>query len=102
MAAGGNATRPETLNGRLPLEDGSDRRETLPKRVSGDSRRFIFRSRKNEKKLRTLKVRLPPRMIPISLKLGQNAFQTIPDISFFDATKRISAFFFEKLSSVRS
>ena len=36
----------ETSNGRLPLEDGSDRRETLPKRVSGDSRRFIFRRQK--------------------------------------------------------
>ena len=33
----------ETLNGRLPLEDGSDRRETLPKRVSDDSRHLIFR-----------------------------------------------------------
>ena len=32
----------ETLNGRLPLEDGSDRRETLPKRVSDNSRRFNF------------------------------------------------------------
>ena len=33
----------KTLNGRLPLEDGSDRRETLGKCVSEDSRRFIFR-----------------------------------------------------------
>ena len=33
----------QTLNGRLPLEDGSDRRETLPKRVSDDSRHLIFR-----------------------------------------------------------
>ena len=33
----------ETSNGRLPLEHGSNRRETLPKRVSGDSQRFIFR-----------------------------------------------------------
>ena len=37
----------ETSNGRLPLEDGSDRRETLPKRVSDDSRHLIFRRRKN-------------------------------------------------------
>ena len=36
----------ETLNGRLPLEDGSDRRETLPKRVSDDPQHFIFRRRK--------------------------------------------------------
>ena len=28
--------------GRLPLEDGSDRRETLPKRVPDDSRHLIF------------------------------------------------------------
>ena len=33
----------ETLNGRLPLEHGSDRRETLAKRVSGDLQCFIFR-----------------------------------------------------------
>ena len=32
----------ETLNGRLILEDGSDRRKTLPKRVSDDSRHLIF------------------------------------------------------------
>ena len=36
----------ETSNGRLTLEDGSDRRETWPKRVSDDSQRFIFRHRK--------------------------------------------------------
>ena len=29
----------------------------------------------------------PSNMAPIGLKLGQNAFQTIPDISFFDAQK---------------
>ena len=33
----------ETLNGRLTPKHGSDRRETLPKRVSGDPRHFIFR-----------------------------------------------------------
>ena len=36
----------ETSNGRLRLEQRSDRRETLPKRVSEDSRHFIFRRRK--------------------------------------------------------
>ena len=36
----------KTSNGRLRLEQGSNRRETLPKRVSEDSRRFIFRRRK--------------------------------------------------------
>ena len=34
------------MNGRLPFEDGSDRRETLSKRVSDDSRHFIFRRSK--------------------------------------------------------
>ena len=34
------------MNSRLPPEDGSDRRETWPKRVSDDSQRFIFRHRK--------------------------------------------------------
>ena len=33
----------KTLNGRLPPEDGSDRPQTWPKRVSDDSPRFIFR-----------------------------------------------------------
>ena len=33
----------ETLNGCLPLEHGSDRRETLGKRVSDDLEHFIFR-----------------------------------------------------------
>ena len=41
------AVPPQTLIGRLPLEQGSDRRETLPKRVSDDSQRFIFRRQKN-------------------------------------------------------
>ena len=33
----------KTSNGRLPPEDGSDRPQTLGKRVSGDPRHFIFR-----------------------------------------------------------
>ena len=33
----------ETSNGRLPAEHGSDRRETLGKRVSGNLQVFIFR-----------------------------------------------------------
>ena len=36
----------QTLNGRLPLKLGSDRPQTLPKRVSDDPRHFIFRRRK--------------------------------------------------------
>ena len=36
----------ETSNGRLPLEISSDRPQTLPKRVSDDPRRFIFRRQK--------------------------------------------------------
>ena len=36
----------ETSNGRLPLEDGSDWRETLGKRVSDDLQHFIFRRQK--------------------------------------------------------
>ena len=35
-----------TSNGRLPLEQSSDRRETLAKRVSDDLQHFIFRRRK--------------------------------------------------------
>ena len=33
----------QTLNGRLPLKLGSDRPQTLPKRVSDDPRHFIVR-----------------------------------------------------------
>ena len=36
----------ETLNGRLPLKQGSIRPETLPKCVSDDSPHLIFRRRK--------------------------------------------------------
>ena len=36
----------ETSNGRLPLEQNSDRRETLAKRVSDDLQLFMFRCRK--------------------------------------------------------
>ena len=38
----------KTLNGRLPPEDGSVRPQTLGKRVSDDSQRFIFRHRKKQ------------------------------------------------------
>ena len=48
----------QTLNGRLAPEHGSDRRETLGKRVSDDSRHFIFRRRKNC--FETSNGRLPP------------------------------------------
>ena len=36
----------KTLNGRLPPEDGSVRPQTLGKRVSDDSQRFIFDTEK--------------------------------------------------------
>ena len=74
----------QTLNGHLPLKLGSDRPQTLPKRVSDDPRHFIFRWKcfRNFRKLwRSV---YPPRMAPIGLELGQNAFQTIPNISSFD------------------
>ena len=35
----------ETLTGRLTVEHGSDRHKTGTKRISDDSRRFIFRRR---------------------------------------------------------
>ena len=34
-----------------------------------------------------------PRMAPIWLKLGQNAFQTMPDISYFDIEKFLGVIF---------
>ena len=47
----------QTLNSRLPLKLGSDRRETLPKRVSDDPQHFIFR---RTTKSQTLTGCLPP------------------------------------------
>ena len=41
-----NKNNCRTLNGRLPLEHGSVRPQTLGKRVSDDSQHFIFRRRK--------------------------------------------------------
>ena len=35
----------------------------------------------------------PVNMAPISVKLCENAFQTFPDISFFDAEKKIGGHF---------
>ena len=70
------------LNGRLPPEDGSNRPQTSGKRVSGDPRHFIFRPKKFFSKLRTAVY--PPKTAPIGVKLQENAFQVIPNISFFD------------------
>ena len=49
-----NAEKPkrkkvQTLNGRLPPEDGSVRPENLAKRVSDDSQHLIFRRRKKNR-----------------------------------------------------
>ena len=76
----------QTLNTRLPFKLGSVWPQTLPKRVSDDPRHFIFQRRKIFSKLRTAVY--PPNMAPIGAKLCQNAFQVIPDISFFDAKKK--------------
>ena len=53
----------ETLNNRLPQEDGCVRPQTLGKLVSDDPRHFIFRRQKHRKKsisCKTLNCRLPP------------------------------------------
>ena len=36
-------------------------------------------------------------MAPIGAKLGQNAFQTIPNVSFFDTEKKVLDIFFQKI-----
>ena len=46
------------------------------------------RNEKNRKNGELWTAIYPPRMAPIGLKLGQNAFQTIPNISFFDPAKK--------------
>ena len=40
-------------------------------------------------------------MAPISAKLGQNAFQTIPNVSFFDAENKVLDDFFPKKIGTR-
>ena len=89
----------KTLNGRLSPEDGSVRPQTLGKRVSDDPRHFIVR-RRTQKLIRIFRKRrrsvYPPRMAPFGLKLWENAFQMIPDISFFDAENAPSNLFFTK------
>ena len=47
---------------------------------------FHFSTPKKKSKLRTAVY--PPRMAPFGLKLWENAFQMIPDISFFHAEKK--------------
>ena len=86
----------QTLNTRLPFKLGSVWPQTLPKRVSDDPRHFIFQRRKNFSKLRTAVY--PPNMAPIGAKLCQNAFQVIPDISFFDAKKKFDKIFWSRQS----
>ena len=46
----------KTLTGRLPPEDGSVRPQTLGKRVSDDSRHFIFRRRKKNWRKFSIKI----------------------------------------------
>ena len=51
--------------------------------------------RRSKRDVRRSKLRTavyPPRMAPVGLKLGENAFQTIPDVSFFD----VNSFFLSK------
>ena len=76
--------RLQTSNGLLHLKLGSDRPQTLPKRVSDDPRHFIFRLKFCRNVCKLWRSVYPPRMALIGLKLGQNAFQTIPNISSFD------------------
>ena len=72
------------LKGRLPLKHSSDRPQTLPTRVSDDPRHFIFRRIVLRIFCELWRCVYPPRMAPIGLELGQNAFQMIPNISSFD------------------
>ena len=88
------------LDSPFPLKHGSVRPQTLGKRISDDPQHFLFRRRKrwkqttiflqNFEKCETLSGCLPPRMAPFGLKLWENAFQMIPNISFFDAEKKVS------------
>ena len=86
------------MNGRLPLEDGSDRIETVGKCISDDMEHFMFRRRFFFSKLRT--IAYPPNKARIGVKLWQNAFQTICNFSFFDAEKIFGPKNFQKILEV--
>ena len=74
-----------TLNGRLPLEHGSDRRQTLPKRVSDDSRHFIFRRRKF---VRNFERPFTPRgWLRSASNFGKTRFRWSPTFDFSAAKK---------------
>ena len=93
----------QTSNDPLPLKHGSNRPETWPKRVSDDPRHFIFRRSKSQnfakKNLNFRTAVYPPRIARIGPKLGQNAFQIIPDISSFDPeTRKFFGFFVDFLA----
>ena len=64
----------------MTFKRDGDRNATFGVRTRRRSKRDGRRS-----KLRTAVY--PPRMAPIGLKLGENTFQTIPDVSFFDVKK---------------
>ena len=64
-------------------------------------RRSAFKTRRSAFKIRKFQTAVyPPRMAPIGLKLCQNAFQTIPDISFFDVQKLFFVNLFQKTFGV--
>ena len=65
-----------------PLEDGSDRRETWPKRVSDDSRHFIFRRRK-PKKMPNFEWPFTPRIwLRSASNFGKMRFRRFPTFHF--------------------
>ena len=80
---------PEPSTTNFDVKLGSDRPQTLPKRVSDNPRRFIFGRNVFRNFCKLWRSVYPLRMAPIGLKLGQNAFQTIPNISSFDSETQI-------------
>ena len=69
-----------TLNVRLPLEQGSESRQTLPKRVSDDPRHFIFRQKKN---VRNFERPFTPRgWLRSASNFGKTRFRWSPTFDF--------------------
>ena len=88
-------------NGRLPFEDNSDWCESLPKRVSHDSRHFIFRPAK--KKGRFIRNMLASIGLLYIIRYITYAYSTIPR-SWIISSRWISiismrAFYHHKISS---
>ena len=88
-------TSTTSSNDRLPLKQGSESRQTLPKRVSDDSRHFIFRRRK---KNRNFERPFTPRgWLRSASNFGKTRFRRFPTFHFSTPKKNFWQKFLMKI-----